>query len=99
MEFNSSYARSVYLEDGAWKSPLFKAYLQPTKRLPEEDVTLLGRIVREPYLYIGPAAHDLSRLSKEARLVDSEHRRYRILHAQKIYKGDKVFYIRAILEK
>lgn len=99
MEWNSSYARSVYVKDGAWNSRLFKAFLQPMKRLPEEDVTVLGKIVREPYLYIGPPNHDLTRLSKAATLVDSEQNHYRILHAQKIYKGDKVFYIRAILEK
>ena len=95
----NAYARSVYLTEHAWHSALFRAFLQPLGTVPQEDVTIIGKLKSEPYLYLGPASHDLTKLSAAARLMDSEQESYRILHARKVYKGDCVFYIRAILEK
>lgn len=98
-DFQYSFARSVYLVDGPFKSPLFKAFLQEDKKDSEEKITIIGRMQNESYLYLGPARHDLTCLNSTARLIDSAQNAYRIVESKKVYKGDEVFYIRAILER
>lgn len=48
------------------------------------------------YLYIGPADPDLT-LADNGEYVSCAGEKYRIDRAEKVYKGDKVFYIWAII--
>ena len=48
------------------------------------------------YLYIGPAEPDLT-LADNGEYVSCAGEKYRIDRAEKVYKGDKVFYIWAII--
>lgn len=98
------YGKSMRLSDGAgWYSPYFKAFLQPlrykNKMYLEGTYTPIGRDTNGLYLYIGPADHDLTRLTRLARAHDSENREFVIQRAEKVYRGEKVFYIWAILKE
>ena len=99
------YGKSVYLSDGAgWYSPYFKAFLQPlrykNKMYLEGTYTPIGRDINGLYLYIGPSDHDLTRLSSaHARVHDSEAREYVIQRAEKVFRGDKIYYVWAILKE
>ena len=100
----SSFGNTVYLSrsDG-WKSPLFKAFIQPlrykNKLYQQGSFTPLGVNKNNVYLYIGPANHDLTRLDGTFRLHDSENQRYIIDRAEKIKINDTVFYIWAIIRQ
>lgn len=96
------YGRSVTLstEDG-WHSPRFKAFIQPlrykNKMYLEGSHTPIG--IHDPgyYLYIGPAAHDVTRLGEDARLSASSGAQYQIDRAEQVYVGGDALYIWAIL--
>lgn len=96
------YGRSVSLtaEDG-WHSPQFKAFIQPlrykNKMYLEGVHTPIG--IHDPgyYLYIGPAAHDVTRLGADARLHASGGECYQIDRAERVFIGEETAYIWAIL--
>lgn len=96
------YGRSVSLstEDG-WHSPQFKAFIQPlrykNKMYLEGVHTTIG--IHDPgyYLYIGPAAHDVTRLGEDARLTAFGGEPYQIDRAERVYIGENTLFIWAIL--
>lgn len=96
------YGRSVSLstQDG-WHSPQFKAFIQPlrykNKMYLEGVHTPVG--IHDPgyYLYIGPAAHDVTRLGEDARLNDSGGAQYQIDRAERVHIRENALYIWAIL--
>ena len=99
------YGRSVSLsmEDG-WHSPQFRALIQPlrykNKMYLEGVHTPIG--IHDPgyYLYIGPAAHDVTKLGsmwEEVWLNASGGERYQIDRAERVYLGEEALYIWAIL--
>ena len=99
------YGRSVSLsmEDG-WHSPQFRALIQPlrykNKMYLEGVHTPIG--IHDPgyYLYIGPAAHDVTKLGSmgdEVWLNASGGERYQIDRAERVYLGEEALYIWAIL--
>lgn len=94
-----TFGRSVYLTEGLWRSTLYKAIVQPIRKEPETEYTVLGKVILDPYLYIGPPAHDLRKLGVRAFLTDAEGVTYSIESAKLIYAGDKPCYIRATLNK
>ena len=100
----NSFGNTVYLSafDG-WKSPLFKAFLQPlrykNKLYQQGSFTPLGINKNNVYLYIGPADHDLTKLDNTFRIHDNENQKYIIDRAEKIKLNDTVIYIWAIIRK
>ena len=58
--------------------------------------TEIGYNSQGHYLYIGPPDVDLS-LIPEGGYIVCENEKYRIDRAEKVYKGNNVFYIRAIV--
>ena len=98
------YGRTCYLTlPNTWNSAHFKACIQPlrykTKLYLEGAYTEIGVNKNDVYLYLGPSNHDLTRLSSEARVVDSEGNRYMIDKADKIMFQDKCLYIWAVIRK
>lgn len=96
--------RDIYLTDSEnWKSPVFKAQIQPlrykNKMYIEGIPTPIGTNTSGYYTYIGPPAHDLSKLSINARVVDSHGKKYTISHSEKLFVKQNVFYIWAILKE
>lgn len=86
-----------------WNSGHFKAYIQPirykTKLYLEGEHTEIGVNKNDVYLYLGPANHDLTRLSDNARVVDKTGAFYKIDKAEKIFLGDECIYIWAVIRK
>ncbi|MCH5189946.1 MAG: hypothetical protein J1F37_05225 [Oscillospiraceae bacterium] len=98
------YGRTCYLSlPNGWNSERFKAFVQPlrykTKLYLEGYYTEIGVNTNSVYLYLGPANHDLTRLSSDARIVDSEGNRYMIDKAEEITFKDKRLYIWAVIRK
>lgn len=100
----NTYGNSVYISgaDG-WKSPLFKAFLQPlrykNKLYQQGSFTPLGINKNNVYLYIGPGTHDLTKLDSTYRLHDSENKKYIIDRAEKITVSNSVIYIWAVVRR
>lgn len=99
------YGRSVSLsmEDG-WHSPQFRALIQPlrykNKMYLEGVHTPIG--IHDPgyYLYIGPAAHDVTKLGSMGEEVWAQRLRRGALPdrpAERVYLGEEALYIWAIL--
>ncbi len=98
------YGCTVYLSgDDGWQTELFKAFIQPirykTKMYMQGDYTPIGINKNDVYLYIGPAGHDLTKLSKTHRLHDKDGNLYMIDRAEKIIVSDKTAYIWAVVRK
>ncbi len=100
----NTYGNPVYLsgQDG-WKSPLFKAFLQPlrykNKLYQQGSYTPLGINKNNVYLYIGPACHDLTKLDNAYRIHDKDNKKYTIVRAEKITVNDSVIYIWAVVRQ
>lgn len=98
------WGRSIFLScsDG-WKSPLFKAFIQPlrykTKLYLTGTHTPIGINSNDVYLYIGPPNHDLTRLDKTYRINDSDKIKYTVDRAEKIFAGDRAVYVWAVIRK
>ena len=98
------YGRTVLLTgaDG-WKSAKFNAFIQPlrykTKLYLSGEVTPIGINRNSLYLYIGPARHDITRLDGSYRIIDSEQNAYSVDRAEKIFVGDSVVYIWAVIRQ
>lgn len=58
--------------------------------------TEIGYNSQGHYLYIGPPEPDLTAFS-EGEYISCQGEKYRIDRAEKVYKGEKVFYIWAII--
>ena len=95
---------SVYISgvDG-WKSPIFKAFLQPlrykNKLYQQGSYTPLGINKNNVYLYIGPSTHDLTKLDSAYKIHDSKNRKYIIDRAEKITVKNSVVYIWAVVRQ
>lgn len=97
------FGNTVYItgRDG-WKSPLFKAFIQPlrykNKLYMTGDITPVGINSNNVYLYIGPAKHDLTKLDKSYRILDSD-KSYLIDRAEKITVKNNTVYIWAVIRQ
>lgn len=58
--------------------------------------TEIGYNSQGHYLYVGPPAPDLT-LAQDGEYISCLGEKYRIDRAEKVYKGDEVFYIWAII--
>ena len=99
----NSFGNSVYISgaDG-WKSPIFKAFLQPlrykNKLYQQGSYTPIGVNKNNVYLYIGPCTHDLTKLDSTYRLC-YDNNLFSIDRAERIDVKDRGFYIWAIIRK
>lgn len=96
--------RDIYLIDSDnWKSKIFKAQIQPlrykNKMYLDGIPTPIGTGLSGYYMYIGPESHDLSRLSKDGRVVDADGKKYIVSHSEKVFERQNTFYIWAILKE
>lgn len=86
-----------------WSSERFKAHIQPirykTKLYLEGDFTEIGVNKNDVYLYLGPAKHDLTRLSADARIVDSDGAFYKIDRSERVLYCGECIYIWAVIRK
>lgn len=93
------HGRKVTLTDGS-KSESCKALIQPlrykNKMYLDGVYTEIGFNSQGRYLYIGPPVPDLT-LASDTATVSSGDTSYRIDRAERVYNGDKVFYIWAII--
>lgn len=99
-----SVGRDVFLTDtDGWKSMLFRAVVQPlrykNKMYLDGTFTKIGKNTGGYYLYIGPPDHDVAGLAASARLVDADGKRYSIDRGEKVWFGNEIFYIWAILRE
>lgn len=99
--FMDRYGRSAHCEEpDGWTSTPFRCFLQPLRYKNKMYLygvnTQIGFNAEGHYLYIGPPDHDLTQLSKRATLHVGQQR-YLIDRAEKVYCGEKLYYIWAIV--
>lgn len=82
------------------KSKPFKAFLQPlrykNKMYLQGNFTDIGLSAQGYYLYIGPTEFDLESAKNEGFLSAGEEK-YQIDRVEKIYRGNDVWYVWAVL--
>ena len=90
---------SLSLPDG-WQSNTFYGFVQPLRYKNKMYLsginTQIGYNSEGYYLYIGPPAHDLTKLADGAELHCGEIN-YQIDRAEKVYRNGKAFYIWAVI--
>ena len=95
----NNYGRTVELNtDGTTKG--FKAFIKPlrykNKMYLDGVYTQIGFNSQGHYLYIGPPDPDLT-LVKDNAFLFSDGTKYQIDRAERVYNGDSIFYIWAII--
>lgn len=100
----NTYGNTIHISSAdGWKSPLFKAFLQPlrykNKLYQQGSHTPIGVNKNNVYLYIGPSTHDLTKLDNTYRIHDSENKKYIIDRAEKITVSNSVVYIWAVVRQ
>lgn len=97
------YGRSVYITDGRMTTDVFTVMIQPlrykNKMYMSGDFTEIGHYEEGYYLYIGPADRDISGLTRNARIHTADGKLYSIHRTEKLYIGEDVLYIWAIIRK
>lgn len=94
-----TYARRVEIHDGG-TTKTCKAFIQPlrykNKMYLDGIYTEIGFNSQGHYLYIGPPKPDLTILS-DSGYISADGTDYRIDRAERVYIGEEVFYIWAII--
>ena len=99
--FLNRFGRSARLvqQDG-WTSTPFRCFLQPLRYKNNMYLygvtTQIGYTAQGYYWYIGPPEHDLTQLTDETEIVIGSER-YRVDRAEKVYCGDSLYYVWAIV--
>ena len=98
------YGITVHLSNlDGWNSPNYKVFLQPlrykNKLYMTGDFTPIGRNTHDIYLYLGPKAHDITKLDNTYRVVDVHTNKYVVDRAEEIKFNDETVYIWAIIRK
>lgn len=95
-----SYGRQVELCNSEGVKEKFKALIQPlrykNKMYLDGIYTEIGFNSQGHYLYIGPPEIDLTATADDE-ILSADGISYQIDRAEKVYRGDKVFYIWAII--
>ena len=103
-ELFSDYGMTVRLQDiNGYNGEYFKCFIQPlrykNKMYLDGVNTAIGFNSEGHYLYIGPPEHDLTTVqSPDTWLVFSSDK-FKIDRAEKVYAGNEVFYIWAVIRK
>lgn len=94
-----TYGRTVELNT-ADTTKSFKAFIQPlrykNKMYLDGVYTQIGFNSQGHYLYIGPPDPDLT-LADDGAFLFADGTKYQIDRAERVYNGDRVFYIWAII--
>lgn len=97
--FFNSYGRKVNVHDSGYLATC-KAFIQPlrykNKMYLDGIYTEIGFNSQGHYLYIGPPEPDLTQIS-ESGYLSADGTMYRIDRAERVYLGEKIFYIWAII--
>ena len=92
--------RAFFQEEDGWTSRDLFCFIQPLRYKNKMYLyvvnTQIGFNAQGHYLYIGPPDCDVTRLSDDVILCVGEDR-YRIDRAEKVYCGEKLYYIWAII--
>ena len=92
--------RARFEEEDGWTSRDFHCFIQPLRYKNKMYLygvnTQIGFNAQGNYLYIGPPDCDVTKLSDDVVLHVGENR-YRIDRAEKVYCGEKLYYIWAII--
>ena len=100
-QFFDKFGRRAHFEEpDGWRSTSFSCFLQPLRYKNKMYLnginTQIGFNAQGHYLFIGPPDHDLTALSTRATLhIDGCS--YLVDRAEKVYCGDKPYYIWAIV--
>ncbi len=93
--------RKVTLTDGA-KTESCKALIQPlrykNKMYLDGVNTPIGYNSQGHYLYIGPANHDLTGITDSSTWIASDGIKFKVDRSEKVYFGNQVLYIWAIIK-
>ena len=95
------FGRSMSLKNAdGWHTETFRAFIQPLRYKNKMYLygvnTTIGFNSQGHYLYIGPPDHDLTVLDDSV-YMEADGVKYQIDRAEKVYAGDKLFYIWAII--
>jgi hypothetical protein len=98
----SKYGRDTRIKDTTgWSTKSFRAFIQPlrykNKMYLEGTPTEIGVIDSGYYLYIGPPEHSFEHLPS-GYYIESAGKRFLVDRFEKIYKGNSVFYIWAVIK-
>lgn len=95
-----SFGRTVEFHSNDADTQTFKAFIQPlrykNKMYLDGVYTEIGFNSQGHYLYIGPPEPDLT-LADDTAFLSSAGTKYQIDRAERVYNGDEVFYIWAII--
>ncbi len=99
----NDYGREVYLHGPQnWVSEKYHAFIQPlrykNKMYLDGVNTAIGYNSQGHYLYIGPANHDLTGVNDSSTWIESDNVKYKVDRAEKVYYGNSVLYIWAIIK-
>ncbi len=93
---------TAYLKDGDWTSMPFRAVVQHLWRKKssnfEPEISELGRVDNQYYLYIGPENHNIKALSSRASL-EINGARYEFRCRDAVTVDNRVAYYTGILKK
>lgn len=100
-QFLNRYGReAVFTADDGWCTAPFHCFIQPLRYKNKMYLygvnTQIGYNAQGHYLYIGPPEHDVTKLSDDA-VLQCDGIKYRIDRAEKVFCGNDVFYIWAVV--
>lgn len=97
------YGRSVYITSEKLNSEIFNALVQPLRYKNKMYVagtnTEIGLAEENYYLYIGPGNKDLRKMGVSVMLHTADGKSYEVQKSEKIYNGESVFYIWAVIKE
>lgn len=98
-----AYGREARISnDTGWTSEIFHCFIQPlrykNKMYLDGINTPIGYNSQGHYLYLGPAEHDLTGVKDSSTWISADGIKYKVDRSEKVYFGNKVLYIWAIIK-
>ena len=97
------YGGTVYITSEKLNSEIFNALVQPLRYKNKMYVagtnTEIGLAEENYYLYIGPGNKDLRKMGASVMLHTADGKSYEVQKSEKIYNGESVFYIWAVIKE
>lgn len=97
------FGRSVYITSEKLNSEIYNALVQPLRYKNKMYVagtnTEIGLAEENYYLYIGPGNKDLRKMGASVMLHTADGKSYEVQKSEKIYNGESVFYIWAVIKE
>jgi len=100
-QFMDRFGRSLSIKNSdGWSTETFHAFIQPLRYKNKMYLygvnTTIGFNNQGHYLYIGPPNHDLTVIGDDC-YIECDGVKYQIDRAEKVYAGNELFYIWAIV--